>query len=479
VKYLVSTGRSKDNARKLIERSVGTVLRLKRVRFAHNQQFLFLAPQYKKPVFWTSLIQAFQASRSVYGPAVNSLLARDGAWPVPFFDIISGSPEMLSKHVSSSSVLKRLTEIELLEILDRPDIGPCASLVPDAVPLPGKAVGTALRSRLIAEDILLSGLSEWIRNTGLGSWNKVESRNLKKQPKFGQFKWDFSAPTFVHPIRSPNNKTNRPVTGFVVGDVLLGRDITIEDLEYFFLKTETMRQQPNTRPFLAMFIADRYSSTALKTGRNKGLLLVTTENLFGRQVALGLSQLIQVLNNAAAAVGSNPAIVADLFDKLDSLKGASLNVRGWLFELLAAHMLRTDGWSIISVGELRRDPQSGGVAEVDVLAIKGNDVIAIECKGYVTNEVALDEVEKWLTTSVPRIRGSLLSEKLYQQKDIEYEFWTTSKFSSDALNFLRQKKQEIKKYTINWREGSDLMNFSKKIKSDYASRLLREQYQLS
>jgi Holliday junction resolvase len=476
IEFLVSTGSTSASARKVIQRSRGKVLRLVKIRFAHNQQFLFLAKQYKTPGFWQALIESFRSTNSVYGYAVNSLLARDGAWPVPYFGIISGSPERLSKHISSSTVLKKLTEIELLELVDHPEIGPCAHVVEEAVAYP-MPIGRALRSRVIAEDILLSGLKDWIRNTGFGSWNRVDVRNLRNQPKFGQFNWDFSAPTFVHPIRIPHNSQGS-INGFIVGDVLLGRDIEVSDLEYFVLKADTMRSQRNTRPFLAVFVADRYSNTALRAGRSKGLLLVTTETLFGSQVASGLSQLIQVLNNAATAIGSNPALVSELFEKLDNLKGASLNVRGWLFELLAAHILKTDGWRIDFIGELRKDPQSGEIAEVDVLAVKGNDVIVLECKGYVTNDVAEHEVEKWLTRSIPRIRASLLADQSYRKKDITFHFWTTSKFSHGALTYVNQKKMEIKKYSFSWTDGEFLMKYCTKIKSEYAIRILREQYEL-
>jgi hypothetical protein len=141
-------------------------------------------------------------------------------------------------------------------------------------------------------------------------------------------------------------------------------------------------------------------------------------------------------------------------------------------------MFKTDGWSILSVGELRKDPQSGKLAEVDVLAMKGNDVIALECKGYVNTEVAREEVEHWLTESVPRIRASLLSERFYQKKNIRFEFWSTGTFSSDALIYLKSKKQEIRKFHFSWADGPLVMDFSNTVKSEYSSRILREQYQL-
>ena len=476
--HLVKTGFSPANARKIIQRSGSAVARLSNIRFAHNEQFLYLKKQYNKAIFWESLIGAFRATKSVYGLAVDSLIARDGAWPVYYFDIISGSPENLSKHISSSTVLKRLLEIRLIEIVEYPDLGGLARISSAAIPQLSKVIGKSLRSRLIAEDILLFGLQDWLRKTGIGSWKQVKVRVPGTKPKFGQFRWDFSAPSFVYPMRILHRSSARNINGFVIGDVLLGRVVEEKDLEYFFTKADMMRSQPKTRPFLAIFVAERFETTALKKGRNKGLLLLTTETIFGNEVASGLSELIQVLNNAAAKIDSNPAVVPELFKKLDGLKGASLNTRGWLFELLTAYLLKADGWHIISVGELRKDPSTGELAEVDVLAARGTSVVAVECKGYFTNEVTKEEVEKWLTKSVPRIRSSLLSEQSYQSKEIEFTFWTSSKFSTDAVAYLEARKKEILKYRIAWKAGLEIMKYAKETGNGYASRILLEQYGL-
>jgi hypothetical protein len=477
VDYLASAGTSRAAARKAIERSRREVFRFKRIRFAHNQQFLFLPSQYKTPEFWSSLIRAFHKTKSAYGYAAHSLLTHGGAWPVAYFDIVSGSPERLSKHISSSTVLKRLCEIGLVELEEHPDVGSCAALTERAIGPSRRTAISGLRPRLIAEDILLSGLADWVRNTGLGSWNQVETRSLRRQPKFGQFRWDLSAPSFVYPIRS--SRMEGPGAGFVVGDVLLGKEIETLDLGYFFEKATVMRQQPNTRPFLAIFLAERYTADALRAGRQMGLLLATTETLFGRRVAQGLTELVNVLSNAAAAVSADPRIVAELFGKLDELKGASLNVRGWLFELVAAQILRAGGWSVQSIGELRRDPTSGEAAEVDVLATRGTEALVVECKGYVNSQVSIDDAEKWLTKTVPRLRSSLLFEKFYQSKEITYQLWTTSTLSSDAAAYLKKKKMEIKKFTFDWLEGPGVMMLSKSSRSEYTTRVLREQYQLA
>jgi hypothetical protein len=57
----------------------------------------------------------------------------------------------------------------------------------------------AFRARLLAEDILLGAMREWLGNLGLGSYNQIQSRSLKTQPQFGQFRWDMMAPSYIHP----------------------------------------------------------------------------------------------------------------------------------------------------------------------------------------------------------------------------------------------------------------------------------------
>jgi hypothetical protein len=109
----------------------------------------------------------------------------------------------------------------------------------------------------------------------------------------------------------------------------------------------------------------------------------------------------------------------------------------------------------------------------------GNSVTILECKGYINNDVTENEVRKWLTESIPRIRASLLVDPFYQKKgDFKFRFWTTSKFSADAVTFLQSKKQEIKKFSFDWLDGPALLKLAKASKNEYASRILREQYRI-
>ena len=228
--YLQGRGLSSANSRKAIQRAGAAVFKLSKIRFKHNDQFLYLPNQYRSAPFYQSLVAAFDEKESAYGLAVNSLIARDGLVPKPYFDIISGSPVLMKKQLSSGSVLQRLTEIGMVEIVNHADLGECVSLTSALGDVSSLLKPSAFRSRLLAEDILLRAVQEWIRNLGLGSYNKVRTRNLKAQPQFGQFKWDVSAPSYIHPLTRYDRISSKVNPGFIVADVLLGQDVAPKHL---------------------------------------------------------------------------------------------------------------------------------------------------------------------------------------------------------------------------------------------------------
>ncbi len=369
--YLEQRGLTATNARKAVQRAGPNVVKLRKIRFRHNDQFLYLRSDYRSARFYQNLLLAFDKKESAYGLAVNSLLARDGLVARPFFDIISGSPVLMKKQISSGRLLQNLMEIGVVEVVNHADLGECVSLttVVGDVSLSSKPLN--FRARLLAEDILLGAVKEWIKNLGLGSFNKVQTRNLKAQPQFGQFKWDVTVPSYIHPLRRHDRASSKLNPGFIVADVLLGHDITLQHLRYFLKKNAMMRSQRSTLPFLSFFVAEHFTTEAFNAGRSDGLILATTENLFGREVASGLTELLRVLNNAAAAATANPDALEKLFSKLDAMKGVELNVRGALFELLFARCLNEDGWHISSMNQQVKDPIEGGLAEMDILATRG------------------------------------------------------------------------------------------------------------
>ena len=452
------------------------MFKLTKIRFKHNDQFLYLPNEYRSSRFFQNLLAAFDEKDSAYGLAVNSLIARDGLLPKPYFDIISGSPVLMKRQLNSGSVLQRLTEIGMVEIVDHADLGECVSLTSALGDVSPLLRPSSFRSRILAEDILLTGLQEWIRNLGLGSYNKVRTRNLKAQPQFGQFKWDVSAPSYIHPLTRYDRTTSKLKPGFIVADVLLGQDVAPEHLRYFLKKNALMRSQRTAAPFLSFFIGERFTKDAFETGRKAGLILATTENLFGREVASGLAELIRVLNNAATSVTANPDLIEKLFSKLDAMRGVELNVRGALFELLYARCLDKDGWHIPSMNQQIKDPISGGLAEIDILALRGNALLVCECKGYLKNEVTEGEVERWINTGIPRIRNFLLQQQNFKHLDMGFRFCTTSRFRPEALKLLEKHGSGVKKYSVHWMERTDLQTYISDMKDGHLLKLLQQYY---
>jgi hypothetical protein len=468
-RLMTATGVTNDYARKLIQRSGSDVLVLEDIRFPRNEQFLFLQEHRNTSQFWRSLIEAFDSTGSVYGLAVNSLMARENIVPLTHFGIISGSPGRLKGHLSHDVVLKRLAKIGLFNIREYENFGPCVTFAESSIFDSGNI--RSHRARAVGEKILLDALQDWARKLGLGSYGKVLLRGNPTQPQFGQFNWDLTAPTYLHPFVS-HGKLTQP--GFFVADVLLGKELQFSDVAYFLNKTTIMRRQRNTRPFLAMLVGNYFSHEVFQAAKTQGLIFVTPDTLFGNGISAALKELIQTLTNAAAAAVKNPNVIDELFSKLAKVEGAALNLRGPLFEMILGYCFRNEGSIDICVAV--KDPETGEAAEVDVLVKGSTTVRACECKGYGTNDVDVPEVKDWLERQVPRIRKYFLSQDYFKKLPMTFEFWIAGKFTPAALEYLKARKQQVTKYAIEWKDGKDLSEYVGLRKESHVAKILNEQY---
>jgi hypothetical protein len=440
-------GVNNDYARKIIQRSNHTVLRLRGISLPRNERFLYLSNQERSNEFWLSLLKAFNSTQSVYGFAVNSLIARSGIAPLSQFGVFSGSPGRLKGHLSHEVVFKRLRDIGMLDTIGSVDWGDCI-IFSDQTPWSNGNLHQ-LKARGIAEHILLEALADWVRKLGFGSYERVAIRGKQQQPEFGQFNWDLTAPSYLHPfVRFESHKA---VPGFFVADVLLGTELTREQVGYFISKVEMMRRRRTTRPFLAMLVADHFAPEAFTQGKAHGIILTNPDVLLGKGISQAFRELISTLTNAAAAVVNNPAIIETLFSKLSAVEGAAINLRGPLFELLVACYFRRQG--SVDVGYQVRDLDTHETAEIDVLVKKSSEVLCCECRGYTTNAISETAVREWLEIKVPRMRRYLLTQDAYKDFPLRFEFWTTGSFTPEAAQFLQAKQARITKYSIDWKDG--------------------------
>jgi hypothetical protein len=158
------------------------------------------------------------------------------------------------------------------------------------------------------------------------------------------------------------------VNGFIVGDILLDRNITLTDLDPFFSKLAVLWSQKRPTRFQPMFIGDRFDPDALRVLRAKGCIVARPETIFGVEIAKQLRELIRTIERAAEEVTKDPNSVFQLIAKIAKLEGSSLNLRGVVLELIVAHLFRLDGYNI----DIRRQVRSAGgdLAEIDVQASK-------------------------------------------------------------------------------------------------------------
>ncbi len=469
---LTASGLTEEAARKRISRSKEGVRRLKTIQLPKREQFLYLDNQYGKIQFWESLIKAHSEKKSAYGTALQSIIARGGAIPKIYFDIVSGAPLKLKKHISSDIILTNLIACKLLKIEMVEEIGECIFV--DAQGTLDQPKPNELKARLTVEDIIVIAVLDWCRKLGIASHDAIKSRNLTEVPKFGQFGWDITAPSYIYPLSTVNSKGLLP--GFIAVDVI-NSVVDVPGINYFINKFSINRSIRKMRPFLAMLIADRFTPEAYNLGRKSGAIVTTPEIIFGAEVAEGLKSLSKTLENAAAVAAKNPDKIYDLFNSLSKIEGAAINLRGALFELIVGHLVLNGEGGSIDIG-IKVNDSKGNSAEIDVRRVKGtHETTTYECKGHQPSTQTTDkEIETWLTKRIPIIRDAYLLESRLKNTDMIFEYWTSGEFTDPALSKLENAKKKTTKYRINWKNGSEILKYAKEIKSTSMVRTLSQHY---
>lgn len=464
-----------DAARKRLARVRPPVLQLEHLVFPRNERFYYLEDQAGSEPYWYALLAAMGKTGSVFGHVIHAMIARGGLIPRNMFDLISGSP--VERRFAGS----RLTGEEILQRLVNADV------VFQGTGLEGRSIvglsrqvpfdplhPSAIRARLLAEDIFLLALRDWLRTNGLISFDRVAVRGQDPAPEVGGYRWDLTGPSYVAPL--PGRVQGRVLPGFVVGDVLFAHAVGKEQLGYFIHKASVLFNRPGSRPVLPLFVAQSFTAEALRFGREHFICVTTPANLLGEHVAKALESLIHTLENAASAAVHNPQILETLFTELGRIEGAAGRLRGALFELVVGHCVRAREGNTILLGLEVVDPSSGERVEIDVLRIKENqEVCAYECKGYgPQREVGGHEIQQWLER-IPRMRGYLLAQEPYRHIAMQFAFWTTSRFSAEALDLLRQAEQ-ARRYQISYKDGQQVLEYTRELGGRHIQRIVEQFY---
>ena len=442
-----SLGISPQAARQRLSRARTPVERYPFSLLPKREAFFYLRNQRNTERYWDNLIRDLRETGAIYSCAIDGLRARGGVVPVNEFAVVSGAPIALKKQVPSQGVAERLVDLGVMEEKEFGTLGCCFVTNPAAVVQP--LTYSQIIARRKAESVMLDGLREWVRKNGIGSYDRITIRGEGQLPMVGQFKWDLTCPSYLLPVRRFNKKN-----GFVVADVFADDRLQVSDIRYFIRKVQTYQKTSNSGPLFPILMAQSFTGEALTAGHKSGLMLTTPEYLFGQSVARALDGLIMTLKNAAAYAAVDGDRLCSLFDKLSEIEGRAGNMRGILFELIAAHIAKREIGGNIDVGELHTHRENGKTVDLDVICVSDQpSVHLIECKGkHPGGEVSVEEVNEWIH-KLPIMQDYVASREHLRERKQTYAFWTTGTFMPDALAKLKFEQERRTKRPIVWKDG--------------------------
>ena len=77
---------------------------------------------------------------------------------------------------------------------------------------------------------------------------------------------------------------------------------------------------------------------------------------------------------------------------------------------------------------------------------------------------------------MPIFYNSKKFEQRFASKHKKYEIWTTGVFDDDALSYLKDRQEKIKKYEICWRDGKYVLDQAKKLETKTVYKTLKIYY---
>jgi hypothetical protein len=455
VQVMMERGVSSDAARKRVERAVG-VKRLSGIRFEKNAKFIYCDEQYGDHKFWTALEAAFKTSGKSYWGAFIGIKQRGGACPKSLFPRVCGAPDRRIRQLSPEVLLKRLSNIHLVKEVHDDKMGePWISFNPNCYTV--EAPSPEHRAILIAENILIGAIADWAKKLGFGSYGKFALRNDSVSPVVSGVTWDITAPSYVRPLVSVPNGRIKP--GFFVCDVCLGHQVTDEEVELFIRKYDMAASPRNIAPILGFFVADGFVQSAYDKAKAAGIIATTISHLFGDEITKALNDLIKLLSDTGRTAAINPEHLANVMNRLSKIEGASANLRGSLFELVVGNLLAAS-----TGGYLKTGFKIGRVAELDAFVDIADEErsIIVECKAKVPGSmVSEDDVKHWYDNRIPFINKTLREQPLYTNRKLEFEIWTNGTFHPSAIEWLEQKETKFDKYSVAWRDGIYIKEYSK------------------
>jgi hypothetical protein len=474
VEQLVDTGISADAARQRIARGARDfdVVKLAGIRFQHNARFIYLGDQFGDIAFWRAVERAFERGGASYWAAVSGMKARGGRVRLVDFPIVCGAPASRKGQYSPEHLLDRLKAIQLLEI---EEVG--EDVFVKFRPLAYRCdPPEVVRARLLAESVALEGVRNWMRKLGFTSYEQTRIRGQDPAPEVSSIAWDLSGPSYIRPMARPAGGKLRP--GFVVADIILRLQVDAQTVAAVVRKHDMASALPSIPPIMPFLIADSFTPEGHRLAKQKGLIPTTTAQLLGDIVARALRELVEMLTNLGATAAVNPDHLEKVLRELTRIEGAADNLRGALFELAVAYLVKEVEGGFVKAGVQVTDPWTRRSADIDVLLDRpdGKSVLVIECKAKVPgNAVSLEQARKWREDRVPLIYSALEGDSRYAGRTFTFELWSNGGFRPEAEAWLTAQGADPR-FETAWRNGDAVRAYTAQAKSAAITKIMNEHY---
>jgi hypothetical protein len=178
-----------------------------------------------------------------------------------------------------------------------------------------------------------------------------------------------------------------------------------------------------------------------------------------------------------ASFAANPEVFNEVFSRLTKIEGAANNLRGALFEFIAAELARREISQDITMNRVLKD-ENGAKVEIDVIAKRDRrSVHFIECKGYAPFATIPDElVEKWLNDRVPLVHKLARSHSDWKSLELHFEFWTTGKLTPESIAMIDLAKSKARKYSVEYRDAAMLRTLARETKDSGLLKTLEQHF---
>ncbi|RJE46796.1 MULTISPECIES: hypothetical protein [unclassified Dehalobacter] len=451
---------SREAARKEISRASAPIRKLKNVTFDNNQKYLYLDSHFSSDIFFEKLLQYLRLNSKAYYYFIKAVLNNYGYILTNEIATYTCSPvQPLKGHKPADSIIKDLLYINLLL-----DNGDGLFQLNPSVDIPQSY--TRFKALNIAKKNIMNDFYDWSRKINLVAYNS--GRMIEQMPEFHKFQWSFTAPSYINGLQ----KGSKP--GFVVADVVLGKKLLEEDIEYFLAKVNVISQSKKHSPFIPVLIVEGIEENAFSRLKSAGVVLGFIDKLFGNQYLETLRALVSIVENASAVITKNPDKYFEFIEALSKLEGKASNLKGDVFELAVGYYYSQLA-PYLEINKLITERESGKSKEIDVYVKYPTEARFVECKGY---SYPLDEeyVSKWLSDNIPTIRKWALSQDEFTHKDLIFELWSTGGFEQSAIDKLQKAAGSTKKYTIRFFDAQQIAEKAKEAKNDNLNRILKNYF---